>query len=125
MHAPRNLLFLAAFFIIAGLMHFVVPAQYESIVPSWVPYPATMVVVSGIAEAAGGIGLLMRPVRRLAAGGLILLLIAVFPANIEMLREAVATGKSDEYQALLYLRLPFQSILIVWLWRSAIARRRD
>jgi uncharacterized membrane protein len=74
----------AGFFIVAGTMHFVTPAEYRQIIPPSLPMPALLVAISGVAEIAGGAGLLIRRLRRLASIGLILLLIAVFPANIYM-----------------------------------------
>lgn len=120
-HVPRNLVFLAALFVFAGMMHFVYPAAYAAVTPSWVPLPFQAVYLSGLAEIAGGIGLLPVRTRRAAGIGLVLLLIAVFPANIGMLASAVATGAPDFYKAVLFLRLPLQPLLIVWIYRSAVA----
>ena len=120
MHAPRNLVFLAVLFVFAGVMHFAYPAAYVAITPSWVPMPFQMVYFTGMAEIAGGLGLLAKQTRRAAGTGLILLLIAVFPANIRMLSTAVTTGAPDFYQLLLFLRLPLQPLLIVWIYRSAV-----
>lgn len=120
MRASRNLIFLSALFVFAGAMHFVIPAAYASIIPGWVPFPFEMVYVTGVAEIAGGIGLLLERFRRAAAIGLIMLLIAVFPANVEMLKDAIAGNASGLYQTLLFLRLPLQPLLIVWIYRSQI-----
>ena len=118
MRASRNLIFLSALFVFAGTMHFVVPASYASIIPGWVPFPVEMVYLTGVAEIAGGIGLLMERFRRAAALGLIALLVAVFPANVQMLQDAMAGDASGLYQAALFLRLPLQPLLIVWVYRS-------
>lgn len=120
MRASRNLIFLSALFVFAGAMHFVIPAAYASIIPGWVPFPFEMVYVTGVAEIAGGIALLLERFRRAAAIGLIMLLIAVFPANVEMLKDAIAGNASGLYQTLLFLRLPLQPLLIVWIYRSQI-----
>jgi uncharacterized membrane protein len=72
----------AIFFVVADMFHFLNLEMYLQIVPPYFPAPQLLVAVSGIAEIAGGIGLLLRSVRRPAAWGLIALLIAVFPANI-------------------------------------------
>src|SRR5438067_429708 len=74
----------AAFFVGAGVNHFVKPAFYASIVPPAFPAPAAMVAISGVCEIAGGLGLLVPALRRAAGYGLIALLIAVFPANVYM-----------------------------------------
>jgi uncharacterized membrane protein len=74
----------ALFFVVAGIAHFVFPDAYARIVPPLLPQPKVLVVVSGIAEIAGGIGILVSKTRRMAAFGLVILLIVVFPANIYM-----------------------------------------
>ena len=118
MRRPRNVFFLSAIFVVAGLMHFVIPDRYVGIMPRFIPHPLAMVYVSGVAEVLGGIGLLVPMVRRAAGIGLILLLIAVFPANVQMLANAVHSGSSFFYQALLFMRLPLQPLAIVWVWRA-------
>jgi uncharacterized membrane protein len=75
---------LAVFFIMAGLLHFLFPEPYSRIVPPFLPLPRLLVFISGIAEIAGGAGLLVPEFQRVAAYGLVLLLLAVFPANIYM-----------------------------------------
>ena len=98
------------------------PDFFLAIVPSALPHPDLLVAVSGAAEIAGGIGLLWRPVRRTAAIGLIVLLITVFPANIQMLRNWLAAGGGGWYEAALWIRLPLQAVLIWWVWRSGMRR---
>lgn len=113
---------LALIFCAGGIMHFVSPATYVRIVPAWLPAPLLLVYVSGVAEILGGLGLLP-PATRVAAGwGLIVLLIAVFPANVQMLESARAENASRLWIALLVLRLPLQPLLIYWVWRAAVRR---
>lgn len=119
MRTPRNLFFLSALFVFAGVMHFVMPSGYAAIVPPWIPHPFLMVYLSGVAEIAGGLGLLLPPLRRVAGWGLIALLVAVFPANVQMLANAMDGAATTLYQALLFLRLALQPLLIVWVYRSA------
>ena len=83
---------LALFFVAAGTLHFVVPAYYQAIVPSYLPSPATLVAVSGAAEIAGGAGLLVPRLRQAAGVGLIVLLVLVLPANVAMLQLHRAGG---------------------------------
>jgi uncharacterized membrane protein len=111
---------LAVLFIGAGVLHFVRSQPFERIVPAWLPNAALLVRVSGVAELMGGIGLLI-PATRVAAGwGLILLLAAVFPANVEMLRLARAADSSRFlWIGALWARLPLQVVLIWWVWRAA------
>jgi uncharacterized membrane protein len=110
---------LALFFVAAGTLHFVVPDYYRAIVPSYLPAPATLVALSGIAEIAGGVGLLIPRLRRAAGMGLIVLLIVVFPANVAMLQLYRAGGGPWWRELLLWLRLPFQGILVWWVWRAS------
>ena len=120
MHLSRNLIFLSALFVFAGIMHFVIPLSYVAITPRWVPYPLELVYFSGIAEIVGGLALLVPTLRKAAGIGLIVLLIAVFPANVQMLSAAIMSNAPAFYLALLFLRLPLQPVLIVWVYRSAV-----
>ncbi len=113
------MLALAGFFIVAGALHFVVPAFYLAMMPPWLPAHRALVVVSGIAEIIGGLGLLVDRWRRAAGIGLLLLLVAVFPANVQMLLNARAAG---EPELLLWLRLPLQFVFLWWVWRVAVVR---
>ena len=108
-------------FVLAGSLHFVFPGFYRTIVPSYLPAPAVLVAVSGAAEIAGGVGLLLPRWRQIAGLGLVLLLIAVLPANVEMLRQGRARGVGALQEAILWLRLPFQLALIWWAWRLSRA----
>ncbi|WBO84145.1 DoxX family protein [Hymenobacter yonginensis] len=107
--------FLLAFlFVGAGITHFVAPAAFMRIVPPYLPAPLLLVYLSGVAEIAGGLGLLLPATRRWAAWGLVLLLIAVFPANVYMLQSHGA-GLAVPLWAL-WLRLPLQAVLVAWVW---------
>ncbi len=113
------LFFTAAFFAVAGFLHFVRPAPFVEIVPPFIPHPLAMVWLSGAAEIAGGLGLLYRPLRRAAAWGLVTLLVAVFPANIYMAVDHVQVTVNPLPVWLLWGRLPLQFVLIWWvLWCS-------
>lgn len=85
--------------------------------PPYLPAPATLVAVSGAAEVAGGIGLLVPRWRSAAGIGLMALLVLVLPANVEMLRQARAHGASPLAESLLWLRLPMQAVLVWAAWR--------
>jgi uncharacterized membrane protein len=112
---------LGALFIVAGANHFVHPALYQHIVPPSFPSPALLVVVSGIAEIAGGIGVFMLRTRKAAGVGLIALLIAVFPANIYMAQHPQLYRDIASATAL-YIRLPLQAVLIAWVWWACFRR---
>lgn len=116
---------LAALFIGAGLLHLYNPALYRPVMPQWLPAHDLLILLSGVAQILGGAGLLVRYTRTAAGIGLILLLIAVFPANVEMLRSAHQMGAESWTLALLWLRLPLQPLLAWWVWRAAVRRRND
>ncbi|MEO8577265.1 MAG: DoxX family protein [Gemmatimonadales bacterium] len=125
MTRSRNLFLLSAFFVFAGVMHFVIPERYADIMPAWIPSPMMMVYLSGVLEMLGGLGVLLPQTRRWAGAGLIALLIGVFPANVQMLSNALADHASPVYIALLFLRLPLQPLMIVWIYRTAMRSARD
>jgi uncharacterized membrane protein len=100
-------------FVVAGVMHFVSPAFYMKIMPPYLPYPRTLVLLSGGVEIALGVLLLVPETSRWAAWGLIALLIAVFPANLYMYEHAKEFSISP---LLLFLRLPLQALLILWAY---------
>ncbi len=118
MNKKRSRILLALFFLIAGCLHFVFPEYYIKVMPPWLPAHLTLVLLSGGFEVAGGIGVLLQPVRRMAGIGLILLSLAVLPANVQMLLNAHAADSALASQVLLLLRLPLQLLLIYWIWRA-------
>lgn len=118
MQRPRSIFLLALLFCVAGAAHFAIPDRYGEIMPRWVPYPMEAVYLSGILEIAGGIALLVPRLRRLAGYGLVALLVAVFPANVQMLMNAIEGDGSALHVGLLVARLPLQPLLIVWVWRA-------
>jgi uncharacterized membrane protein len=110
---------LAIFFTGAGIMHFIIPNAYARIVPPALPMPHLLVIISGIAEILGGIGLLVPSTRRAAAWGLVLLLVAVFPANIYMaVAHVPAPGILGQSWAQ-WVRLPLQIPLVLWAMHYA------
>ncbi|HSU13379.1 DoxX family protein [Longimicrobium sp.] len=120
--SPASRIVLAALFAFAGTMHFVIPDSYVRIMPAWLPWHRGLVFVSGACEIAGGLGLLVPQVRRWAGIGLVLLLLAVWPANAQMWMNARAAHQSGWAQALLLLRLPMQIVLMMWVWRASHPR---
>ena len=85
--------------------------------PDWIPAHALMVAISGVAEIIGGVGVLFVRTRRAAGIGLILLLFAVFPANIQMLLNGIHDAKPWWYLAALWIRLPLQPLMVWWILR--------
>jgi len=122
MTRPRaSLLIIGAGFVAAGVLHFTATDSYVGIVPAWLPRPRELVLISGAAEIAGGIGVLLPRTRRLAGLGLVALLVAVFPANLNMaLNPEVSLAIP---RALLWLRLPLQAALVGWVWHVTVRRR--
>lgn len=109
---------LGAFFIGAGFLHFRAPGTYVRVMPTYLPHPLELVYLSGAAEIAGGVGVLLPSARRVAGLGLILLLIAVFPANVNMALHDLPFGSYRPPRAVQWLRLPLQLVLIAWVWWS-------
>lgn len=113
----------ALFFIAAGVNHFVTPEWYlANQMPPWVPFPLTMLYATGVAEIVGGIGLLVGPVRLWAVRGLLLLLVAIFPANVHMFAEAFSQNGWSSTTVGLLLRLPLQAVFIYAVWWSSRPR---
>jgi uncharacterized membrane protein len=107
----------AAFFIGSGVNHFRAPRFYRAIVPPRLAHEAKRVVdISGVAEIAGGLGVLPASSRRPAGIGLIALLAAVFPANLYMAREPERFDRVPRWA--LYARLPLQPLMMWWVWRA-------
>ncbi len=103
-------------FIFTGLSHFLVPAKFMQMMPPFLPWPVLLVYLSGIFEIVGGIGLMISRTKQFAAICLILLLLAVFPANIYVALNNVPLGGFMNYAIYQWLRLPMQFGLIAWIW---------
>ncbi len=101
-------------FIGSGATHLLLPRPFLAIVPDYLPAPATLVRLSGIAEMAGGFGVLFPATRRPAAWGLAALLVAVFPANLWMAQHPDRFSSIPSWA--LWARLPLQLPLIAWAW---------
>lgn len=113
-----GLLALAGTFVAAGLAHFVWPDRYASIVPPYLPAPLLLVYISGAFEVLGGLGVLLPASRRAAGWGLVLLLGAVFPANLHMALHPADFAHLAPAWAL-WLRLPLQLVFVAWaLWAT-------
>jgi uncharacterized membrane protein len=113
---------LGLLFIVAGTLHFRAPGIYERIMPPYLPLHRELIYLSGALEIAGGLGLLAERTRPVAGIGFVLLLIAIWPANLQMLLDARAARKPLWWVALLWARLPLQVVLIAWVWRASHPR---
>jgi uncharacterized membrane protein len=107
---------LAVCIIVAGVLHFLTPQPFIKIVPGLLPYPAAIVYISGFFEILGGIGLLVPAVSQAAAWGLVVLFIAVYPANINMAVNHIQIANIPDSNWFQAIRLPFQFVLIAWAW---------
>lgn len=118
----RPLLYvMAPAYIVAGVLHFVVPELYVQIIPPFLPAALALVYLSGLAEIAVGIGLLLPRTRQYAAWATVALLVAIFPANVYMAIHGVVIegmpGGGDPSELVRWGRLPLQGVLILWaLW---------
>ena len=113
----------AAFaFLFAGVSHFTNPASFIEMMPPFIPAHAEMVVISGIAEIAGAVGLMIRATRKAAGIGLIALLIAVFPANVYVAIAGKTVDGLPTVNWYYWARLPFQFVYIVWIYWFAVER---
>ena len=118
MPLPRTAM--GVLYVVAGSLHFAATATYMRIMPDYLPAHRGLVLLSGAAEIAGGLGLLVPQTRsgqpgRAAAWGLVALLIAVFPANLTFITDPTRFPQVPLWAA--WLRLPLQLPLILWAWR--------
>lgn len=122
----------STFFAGAGTMHFVRPDFFEAIVPDWFPDKKLANLGSGAVEVVLGLGLLSDRTRKFSALGLIALLFAVLPANVDMAMNDVEVKPDDDGKMarsvgtaagpgriVNWVRLPLQLPLVWWMWREA------
>lgn len=119
---PVLRLLTGAFFVWVGVLHFVAPEPFVKIVPSVLPAHLMLVYISGAFEILGGLGLIVPQTRRFAAWGLLALLVAVLPANINMAVNGIYLDGMPHEPWLLWARLPVQLVFalgVAWtggLW---------
>ena len=102
-------------------MHFVIPRSYEAIVPPWLPLRREAVAISGVAEIAGAAAVVPARSRRFARWWLLGLLVAVFPANVQMAlhpEQVPGLGLKRVPRWALWARLPLQPLAMLWVWRA-------
>jgi uncharacterized membrane protein len=112
-----SLYIMAAVYVAAGTYHFINPFFYKKIMPPWLPWHYSLIYISGVAEIILGLLLILPPTRKLAAWGIIALLLAVFPANVQMMLNYQQEHNPHLWIAV--LRLPFQPLLIWWAYQFA------
>ncbi len=114
---------LTLLFISSGIAHFVYTDAFASIVPDYLPWHVTLVWVSGAAELLLAVGILAPATRALAGLLLIALMVAVFPANVEMALHVERFPALPSW--LLFARLPLQGLMIAWAyWVTVSGTRR-
>lgn len=109
-----SLYIMAVFYFAAGLNHFWHPEFYLKIMPPWLPWHKELVLISGICEMLFALLLIFPGSRKLGAWCIILLLIAVFPANVQMMINYLNESNPKLWIAI--ARLPLQIILIWWAY---------
>ncbi len=102
--------------VVAGTLHFVATDAYVAIMPDYLPLHRELVYLSGVFEIMFGLGLLVRRTRGISGICLILLYLAVLPANINMAVQNIQPAEFDIPAFLLWARLPLQLVLIYWAW---------
>ena len=101
------------FYVLVGIKHFIDPNFFLAIVPPYLPYHLELVYISGLFEILFGIMILFPKYRYWGSVGLILLLIAVFPANIYLFQSVEAQKAIGATQEIATWRLPVQGIFIL------------
>lgn len=112
---PWHLYLMASLYILAGINHFRKPGMYIKIIPPLFKNPELINILSGAAEIILGILLILPFSSNFAAWGIILLLIAVFPANLYMYQNKKAGFGLPRW--ILFVRLPLQIVLIYWAYQ--------
>ena len=102
------------FYVIVGIKHFIDPNYFLAIVPPYLPYHLELVYISGVFEIVFGLMILIPKYRYWGSIGLILLLVAVFPANIYLAQSTQAQEAIGATQDIASWRLPVQGIFI-WI----------
>lgn len=118
MSIPKRVLLvvLAALLIAAGVGHFVIPDRFMAIMPPQLPWHYELVLITGVLEIAGGLGLLVPRTRKAAAWGVFALLLAMWPANIHHAVAGVQVEGLPASQTALWVRVPLQLVLLAWAW---------
>ena len=105
---------MAAFYLAAGVLHLRSPEGFLPIVPDWMPAPREVVILTGIAEILGAIGLMIPRLRRATGIGLTLYALCVLPANIKHAFEGIVVPGLPSTWWYHAPRLAFQPVLVWW-----------
>lgn len=112
----------AAMFVFTGVSHFIFPDAMAEMVPPLFPAPRLWIAATGVAEIAGGIGLLFERTRRVSAWALAVFLVAVFPANVYAALERVGMGGHRQGPGYLWFRAPLQVAFLAWVVYFGLVR---
>ncbi len=103
---------LALAFAAAGVMHLMVPDSFVRITPDWVPFPRSVILVTGVLEIIGACALLTRRYRAAAGTALALYALCVWPANIKQAFEGIVVPPLPDSWWYHGPRLAFQPVII-------------
>jgi uncharacterized membrane protein len=105
------------FYVLGGAYHFLRPEYYLPMMPPYLPLHRELVYLSGLAEMVLGLLVLVPRTRAMAAWGIVLLLVAIFPANVHIaLHDVPVFGAKEGAGIWNWVRLPLQGVLIAWAW---------
>lgn len=114
-------LILIVAFLAAGALHLLVPGPFVGITPAWVPFAPVVIALTGVAELAGAVGLMIPRLRRAAGMGLALYAVCVFPANIQHAINDLGLAQPHLGWAYHGPRLLFQPVIVWWaLWAGEV-----
>lgn len=111
---PWHLYLLASIYILAGIMHFIVPKVYLRIMPRYLPIHKLLVYLSGLAEILLGLGLCFPATKNIAVIGIILMLTVFLLVHFYMLKGEKESAGIPKW--ILILRIPFQFVLMYWAY---------
>lgn len=109
---PWHQYLLAILFLLAGFNHFRKPKLYQRVIPNYIPYKSSMVLLTGILEMIFGFMLITNESQHIGAWGIIILLILFIPVHLFMLQNEQASLKLPKW--VLVLRLPLQLVIMYW-----------
>ncbi len=109
----------AVFYIIAGVVHFAIPAFYLPLIPDYIPWHRLVNILAGMAEVTLAILLLVPGLRNLASRGLVLMLIAFIPAHIHFIETGSCASMLCVSPLIAWLRLiVVHPLLIAWAYMA-------
>ena len=108
---------------VSSMGHFARPALFAGIIPPMFPHRVILVILSGVFELAGAVGLLVPRVTRLASVCLCLLMIAVFPANVYVANQTVGGLHMPGVPVRTAMQAVYMMMLLIAGWGMPTRRR--